>query len=32
LPDEAYPHAVTAEAGLLAGLAPELIEDSDNLN
>ena len=27
LPDELCPHAVTAEAGLLAGLDPELVEE-----
>ena len=29
LPDEVYPHAVTAEAGLLAGMDPELVEAND---
>jgi hypothetical protein len=29
LPDEVCPHAISAEAGLLAGLAPELVEDID---
>ena len=27
LPDEFCPQAITAEAGLLAGLAPELVEE-----
>jgi len=29
LPDEVCPYAVTAEAGLLAGMDPELVEEID---